>query len=127
MNTLIALGTGTAYIYSAWVVGGGGMEVYFEAAAVITMLVLLGEVLQLRARSRTSDAIRSLLQLAPNTAARIAHDGSEQEVPLEQVHIGDRLRVRPGGKVPVDGVGLLERHRVRGLIITPALDRIETA
>ena len=80
------------------------MPVYFEAAAVITSLVLLGQVLELRARSRTGSAIRALLGLAPKTARRLRDDGGEEDVPLEQVQPGDRLRVRPGEKVPVDGV-----------------------
>jgi Cu+-exporting ATPase len=116
MFTLIALGTGIAYLYSVvatlvpWIFPaglrghGGGVPVYFEAAAVITTLVLLGQVLELRARSQTSGAIRALLGLAPKTALRIAPDGSESEVPLEQVVVGDRLRVRPGERVPVDGI-----------------------
>ncbi len=115
MFTLIALGTGIAYVYSviATIAPGifpeslrghdGHVAVYFEAAAVITVLVLLGQVLELRARSRTGDAIRSLLGLAPRTARRIAEDGSETDVPLDRVQVGDRLRVRPGEKIPVDG------------------------
>jgi Cu+-exporting ATPase len=114
MFTLIALGTGTAYLFSliaTFAPGmfphtlrhGGAVAVYFEAAAVITVLVLLGQVLELSARERTSGAIRALLNLAPATARRIAHDGSESEVALDQVTVGDRLRVRPGEKVPVDG------------------------
>src|SRR4051794_14492762 len=115
MFTLIAMGTGVAWIYSmvatlapqifppAFRVGGGAVAVYFEAAAVITVLVLLGQVLELRARETTSGAIRALLDLAPKTARRIRSDGAEEEVPLDQVHVGDRLRVRPGEKVPVDG------------------------
>src|SRR5439155_16331355 len=79
---------------------------YFEAAAVIVTLVLLGQVLELRARSETGAAIRSLLRLAPKTARRLRDDGTEEDVPLEHVHPGDRLRVRPGEKVPVDGVVL---------------------
>ncbi len=116
MFTLIALGTGVAWVYS--VVGTvapgifpaefrgehGAVAVYFEAAAVITVLVLLGQVLELRARSRTSGAIRALLDLAPKTARRIGADGSESEVSLDLIKVGDRLRVRPGEKVPVDGV-----------------------
>ena len=82
----------------------GVVPVYFEAAAVITVLVLLGQVLELRAREQTGGAIRALLNLAPKTARRIRDDGSDEEVPLEQVQIGDRLRVRPGDSVPVDGV-----------------------
>jgi len=118
MFTLIALGTGTAYVYSlvaALAPGifpasfrghGGEVAVYFEAAAVITTLVLLGQVLELKARSRTASAIKALLQLAPKTARRLRADGGEEDVPLEQVEVGDRLRVRPGEKVPVDGVVL---------------------
>jgi Cu+-exporting ATPase len=118
MFTLIALGTGMAYVYS--VVGtvapglfpesfrthGGEVGLYFEAAAIITVLVLLGQVLELRARSRTSSAIRALLNLAPPTARRARPDGSEEDVPLEAVGAGDLLRVRPGERIPVDGVVL---------------------
>jgi Cu+-exporting ATPase len=114
MFTLIALGTGTAYLYSviATLAPGifpesfrdhhGGPAVYFEPAAAITTLVLLGQVLELRARARTGGAIRALLGLAPKTA-RILRNGFEEDMPLERVHPGDRLRVRPGEKVPVDG------------------------
>ena len=84
----------------------GHVGVYFEPAAVIVVLVLLGQVLELRARSRTSAAIRNLLGLAPTTARRIDRNGTEQDVPLEHVHVGDRLRVRPGERVPVDGIVL---------------------
>ena len=116
MFTLIAMGTGVAWLYSivatlapgifpdAFRAADGTVAVYFEAAAVITVLVLLGQVLELRARERTSGAIKALLNLAPKTARRIAEDGSEAEIPLEDVVAGDRLRVRPGEKVPVDGV-----------------------
>ena len=90
----------------------GAVDVYFEAAAVITVLVLLGQVLELRAREQTSGAIRALLDLTPKTARRIAADGTEEEVPLDAVQVGDRLRVRPGEKVPVDGV--VDRGPVRG-------------
>jgi P-type Cu+ transporter len=115
MFTLIALGTGAAWIYSmaATLVQGmfpetlrgpdGAVPVYFEAAAVITVLVLLGQVLELRAREATSGAIRALLELAPKTARRIRQDGSEEEVNLDTIQVGDHLRVRPGEKVPVDG------------------------
>ncbi len=115
MFTRIAMGTGIALIYSvvalvapAWFPAAfkgpeGQVQVYFEAAAVIVVLVLLGQVLELRAREHTSGAIRALLGLAPKTARRIASDGSEAEVPLEAVMVGDLLRVRPGEKVPVDG------------------------
>jgi Cu+-exporting ATPase len=116
MFTLIAIGTGVAWGYSvvatlapsvfpaAFRASDGTVAVYFEAAAVITVLVLLGQVLELRARERTSGAIRALLGLAPKTARRIAPDGREEDAPLDQVVVGDRLRVRPGEKVPVDGV-----------------------
>ena len=116
MFTLIGLGVGVAYVYSvvAELLPGifpasfrdasGRVAVYFEAAAVITTLVLLGQVLELKARSRTNAAIKALLGLAPKTARRVNPDGSEEDVPLESVEVGDRLRVRPGEKVPVDGV-----------------------
>ena len=116
MFTLIGLGVAVAYLYSivATLVPGlfpasfrdasGHVGVYFEAAAAIVTLVLLGQVLELRARSRTGAAIRALLGLAPKTARRIGNDGHEHDVPLDQVHPGDLLRVRPGEKVPVDGV-----------------------
>jgi len=116
MFTLIAMGTGVAWAYSMVALLAPGafppafrgaddtVAVYFEAAAVITVLVLLGQVLELRARERTSGAIRALLNLAPRTARRIAADGSEEEVALDLVAVGDRLRVRPGEKVPVDAV-----------------------
>lgn len=115
MFTLIAMGTGVAWAYSvvatlapaafppAFRAHDGSVAVYFEAAAVITVLVLLGQVLELRAREQTSGAIRALLDLAPKTARRIADGGREDEIPLEAVAVGDRLRVRPGEKVPVDG------------------------
>ena len=118
MFTLISIGTGTAYFYSlvAALLPGifpptfrgpdGEVAVYFEAAAAITTLVLLGQVLELKARSRTSSAIRALLSLAPKTARVILDDGSERDIPLDRVTPGDRLRVRPGEKVPVDGVVL---------------------
>jgi Cu+-exporting ATPase len=117
MFTLIALGTGAAFAYSVFAVlfpdalphgmrHGGLPPVYFEAAAVITALVLLGQVLELRARSATSGAIRALLGLAPKTARRLRPDGSEEDVPLGHVQLGDRLRVRPGERVPVDGTVL---------------------
>jgi Cu+-exporting ATPase len=115
MFTLIALGVGAAYVFSvvATIVPGlfpdsfrvhGQVGVYFEPAAVIVVLVLLGQVLELRARSRTSSAIRGLLGLAPKTARKIEADGTEHDIPLEHVHVADRLRVRPGERVPVDGV-----------------------
>ena len=115
--TLIGLGTSAAFVYSvvATVVPGvfpasfvsmGRVSVYFEAAAVIISLTLLGQILELKARSQTSAAIKSLLGLAPKTARRINADGAEEDVPLTHVHVGDSLRVRPGEKVPVDGVVL---------------------
>jgi len=115
MFTLIAIGVGTAYLYSIaatlfpWLFPDsfrmhGEVAVYFEAAAVITTLVLLGQVLELRARSRTSGAIRALLGLAPKTARRLRDDGSEEDVPMDVVKRGDLLRVRPGEKIPVDGM-----------------------
>ena len=129
MFTLIAMGTGVAYLYSliATLVPGifpasfrevtGRPAVYFEAAAAIVTLVLLGQVLELRARSRTGAAIRALLDLAPRTA-RVIRNGSEQDIPLDQVHVGDRLRVRPGEKIPVDGVVLEGRSSVDESMIT---------
>jgi Cu+-exporting ATPase len=115
MFTLIALGVGAAYVYSVAATFapalfpesfrmGGEVAVYFEPAAVIVVLVLLGQVLELRARSRTSAAIRTLLGLAPKTARRLDADGIERDVPLDLVAVGDRLRVRPGERVPVDGI-----------------------
>src|SRR2546427_10606562 len=91
---------------------GDKPPVYFEAAAAITTLVLLGQVLELRARSRTGAAIRALLGLAPKTARLVGEDGSERDVPLESVKPGDRLRVRPGEKIPVDGIVLEGRSRL---------------
>ena len=117
MFTLIALGTGVAYIYSviATFFPGifpedlrmhGMVPVYYEAAAVIIALVLLGQVLELRARSRTGNAIRALLNLAPKNATKIVSDGSESTIPLTHIHVGDHLRVRPGEKIPTDGTVL---------------------
>jgi Cu+-exporting ATPase len=114
MFTLIALGVGAAYLYSlvatfapglfpADLRHGGLIPVYYEAAAIVTVLVLLGQVLELRARAKTGGAIRALLKLAPKTARRIRADGTDEEMPLDQIHVGDRLRVRPGEAVPVDG------------------------
>ncbi|MGP1397118.1 MAG: heavy metal translocating P-type ATPase [Inquilinaceae bacterium] len=115
MFTLIAIGTGAAYLYSlvatvapflfppSFRMAGGMVPVYFESAAVIITLVLLGQVLELRARERTGGAIRALLDLAPKTARLIDRDGGEREVPLDEIAVGDRLRVRPGDKVPLDG------------------------
>ncbi len=116
MFTLIGLGVAVAYIYSLIATllpqifptsfrdHMGNVPVYFEAAAVITTLVLLGQMLELKARSATRNALKALLELAPKTARRIAPDGTEQDIPLDQVQVGDHLRVRPGEKVPVDGV-----------------------
>ena len=116
MFTLIGLGVAVAYVYSLFATflpqifpasfrdDMGNVPVYYEAAAVITTLVLLGQVLELKARSSTSSAIKALLGLAPKTARRISSDGTEKDVPLDQVMKGDRLRVRPGEKIPVDGV-----------------------
>ena len=131
MFTLIALGTGAAYLFSAF--GqlapsllpaafrghGNAPPLYFESAAVIVTLVLLGQVLELRARQATSGAIRALLGLAPKTARRIKDDGTETDVPLEDVHVGDRLRVRPGEKIPVDaevieGVSAVDESMLTG-------------
>ncbi|WP_338124791.1 heavy metal translocating P-type ATPase [Paracoccus pantotrophus] len=130
MFTLIAMGTGTAWIYSiiatlapgifpdAFRQHDGSVAVYFEAAAVITVLVLLGQVLELRARESTSGAIRTLLDLAPKTARIIRDDGTEEEVQLDTVHVGDRLRVRPGEKMPVDGEVLEGRSAVDESMVT---------
>ena len=130
MFTLIAMGVGAAYAFSvaatlfpdalpeAFRGHGGRAMVYFEAAAVITTLALLGQVLELRARSRTSSAIRSLLSLAPPTGRLVGADGSERDVPLETVKPGDRLRVRPGEKIPVDGVVLEGESAVDESMIT---------
>ena len=118
MFTLIGLGTGAAYLYSLAATlfpsafpasfrgHGGQVDRYFEAASVVVVLVLLGQVLELRARSRTSGAIRALLSLAPRTARRLEAEGTEADLPLEQVRPGDRLRVRPGERIPVDGAVL---------------------
>lgn len=130
MFTLIALGTGAAYLYSVFAVlfptlvpasfrgHTGESAVYFEAAAVITTLVLLGQVLELRAHSQTSSAIRALLSLAPKSAQRMRDDGSDEDIALEHVAIGDRLRVRPGERVPVDGVVLEGESTVDESMIT---------
>jgi Cu+-exporting ATPase len=130
MFTLIAMGTGVAYVYS--VIGtvapnifpatfrghGGAVSVYFEAAAVITVLVLLGQVLELRAREATSGAIKALLQLAPKTARLIDENGTDHEVEIDSLAVGDKLRVRPGEKVPVDGVILEGRSSLDESLVT---------
>src|SRR3982751_5416017 len=130
MFTLIAMGTGVAYLYS--VIGtltpesfpasfrghGGAVAVYFEAAAVITVLVLFGQVLELRAREATSGAIKALLELAPKTARRIGDDAADHEVQIDSLVAGDRLRVRPGEKVPVDGVILEGRSFLDESLVT---------
>jgi Cu+-exporting ATPase len=129
MFSLIALGVGAAFLYSLAATFAPGLfpdslrqdgvvPVYYEAAAVITVLVLLGQVLELRAREQTGSAIRALLNLAPKTARRIRDDGNDEEVPLEQVHLGDRLRVRPGDSVPVDGVVIEGRSAVDESMVT---------
>jgi Cu+-exporting ATPase len=130
MFTLIGVGTGVAWAYSVvaatlpWIFPaafrghGGEVGRYFESAAVIVTLVLMGQVLELRARQRTGSAIRALLGLAPRTARRVGEDGSERDVPLDDVHPGDRLRVRPGEKVPVDGVVLEGRSAVDESMVT---------
>jgi Cu+-exporting ATPase len=131
MYTLIGLGVALAYLFSVAAVffpgvfpaefrmhGGEEVAAYFEAAAVIVTLVLLGEVMQLRALGQTSQAIRQLLQLAPNTALRVEADGREAEVPLSQVQVGDRLRVRPGEKIPVDGTCIAGSSHVDESMVT---------
>ncbi len=130
MFTLIAMGTGVAWLYSVvatlipntfpetFRLGDGAVAVYFEAAAVITVLVLLGQVLELRAREQTGGAIRALLDLAPKTARRVRDDGSDEDIGLDSVAVGDRLRVRPGEKVPVDGTLLEGRSSVDESMIT---------
>jgi P-type Cu+ transporter len=129
MFTLVAMGTGVAWLYSVVATVapgifpeafrmGGAVAVYFEAAAVITVLVLVGQVLELRAREQTSGAIRALLDLAPKTARRVRADGSDEEVALDAVAVGDRLRVRPGEKVPVDGMLLEGRSSLDESMVT---------
>ena len=130
MFTLIAIGTGIAWLYSvaatfapglfpsAFRMHDGAVPVYFEAAAVITVLVLLGQVLELRAREQTSGAIRALLDLAPKTARRIDPQSGEADVPLDQIAVGDRLRVRPGEKMPLDGSVLEGRSLVDESMVT---------
>ncbi len=130
MFTLIALGTGTAYLYSlaatfvpdSFPAGfrtmGGTVPVYYEAAAVITVLVLLGQVLELRAREQTGGAIRALLNLSPKSARRVRDGGEDEEIPLNEVKVGDRLRVRPGDGIPVDGAVLDGRSAVDESMVT---------
>ena len=130
MFSLIALGTGTSYLYSLFATFAPGMfpagfhgtdgtvPVYFEAAAVITVLVLLGQVLELRAREQTGGAIRALIKLAPKTAHRLTAGGEDEEVPLEMVQVGDRLRVRPGDGVPADGEVLEGKGAVDESMVT---------
>jgi Cu+-exporting ATPase len=130
MFTLIAMGTGVAWFYSTVAVfipgafpaafrgHDGAVAVYFEAAAVITVLVLVGQVLELRAREKTSGAIRALLDLAPKTARRLKDDGADEEIGLDAVAVGDRLRVRPGEKVPVDGVVIDGRSALDESMVT---------
>jgi Cu+-exporting ATPase len=130
MFTLIAMGTGVAFLYSlvalfapnlfphAFRHHDGSVPIYFEAASVIIVLVLVGQVLELRAREQTGSAIRALLDLAPVTARRIREDGTEEEIALDLAHVGDRLRVRPGDKVPLDGVVLEGRSAVDESFVT---------
>jgi heavy metal translocating P-type ATPase len=138
MFTLIAMGTGVAWVYSVIAtiapgifpdsfrsssgmsgeMGAGGVDVYFEAAAVITVLVVLGQVLELRAHEQTSGAIKALLDLAPTTARRLRPDGTDEEIGLEEVQVGDTLRVRPGEKVPVDGQVLDGRSSLDESLVT---------
>src|SRR5690606_20897638 len=129
MFTLIAMGIGVAWLYSMVAVlapgvfpdafwqANGTVAVYFEAAAVITVLVLLGQVLELKARERTGGAIRALLDLAPKTARRMGDEG-EEDVPLAQIQVGDLLRVRPGEKIPLDGVVTEGRSAVDESMVT---------
>ncbi|MHB1217145.1 MAG: heavy metal translocating P-type ATPase [Alphaproteobacteria bacterium] len=139
MFTLIAVGTGAAFLYSAIAVlapglfpagfrgTDGGVAVYFEAASVIIVLVLLGQVLELRARERTGDAIRALLSLAPKIARRVKPDGGEEDVPLGDVRVGDSLRVRPGERIPVDGVVVEGRGAVDESMVTGESMPVEKA
>jgi Cu+-exporting ATPase len=129
MWTLIGAGVAAAYLYSIAATlapdlfppgfaAHGGMAVYFEAATVIVSLTLLGQLLELKARSRTSAAIKAMLRLAPKTARRLRDDGTDEDIPLAHVHVGDRLRVRPGEKVPVDGVVVDGRSAVDESMLT---------
>ncbi|MBG53084.1 MAG: copper-translocating P-type ATPase [Rhodobiaceae bacterium] len=141
MWTLISLGTGAAYLYSivaavspslfppAFYYSDGTVPVYFEAAAVIIVLVLLGQVMELHARERTGDAIKALLNLAPKTARKVSADGSEAEIPLDDVKLGDHLRIRPGEAVPVDGTVLDGRSSVDESMLTGEpipVEKVET-
>jgi P-type Cu+ transporter len=138
MFSLIALGVGASYGYSLAATFAPSLfpqslhadsvvPVYFEAAAVITVLVLLGQVLELRAREQTGGAIRALLNLAPKTARRIGDDGSDEEIPLGKIHIGDRLRVRPGDSIPVDGIVIEGRSAVDESMVTGESMPVEKA
>src|SRR6516164_5717871 len=138
MFSLIALGIGTAYLYSLAATFAPGLfprnlrrdgviPVYYEAAAVITVLVLLGQILELRAREQTGDAIRALLNLAPKTARRIRADGGDEDVPLEMIQVGDRLRVRPGDRVPVDGAVIEGRSAIDETMVTGESMPVEKA
>jgi len=130
MFTLIALGVGAAYLYSlvatvapglfpqGFRAGSGAVMTYFDTAVVVTVLILLGQVLELKARGQTSGAIKRLLGLAPKTARRVKTDGTEEDTPLGQVRVGDLLRVRPGEKVPVDGVVIEGRAVVDESMVT---------
>jgi len=130
MFTLIAMGVGVAWLYSVAAIfarglfppafkdASGAVPVYFEAAAVITVLALLGQVLELRARERTSGAIKALLDLAPKTALRVRDDGTDEAVTLDLIHVGDRLRVRPGEKIPVDGALMDGRASIDESLVT---------
>ena len=130
MFTLIALGTGVAFAFSViatlfpeifpatFLDHGGRVDVYFEAAAVIVTLVLLGQVLELRARSQTSSAIKSLLKLAPNTARVIRPNGIEEDVHIDHLHVGDKIRVRPGEQIPVDGIVISGKSSVDESMLT---------
>src|SRR5450432_1472769 len=138
MFTLIALGTGSAYLYSliATLAPGifpatfrghsGRVEVYFETSAVIVTLVLLGQVLELRARKQTGSAIRALLDLSPKTARRVRPDGNDEEISLDQIGHGDRLRVRPGDRVPVDGAIVEGKSSVDESMVTGESLPVET-
>ena len=130
MFTLIAIGTGAAYFFSvaallfpqlfpeSFKTHGGQIGIYFEVAAIIITLVLLGQVLELKARSQTNAAIKALLGLRPRTARIVRNNGGEEDIPLEHVQVGDRLRVRPGEKVPVDGVVLEGESSIDESMIT---------